>query len=119
MDQRAPTCRLHKKLLGSGPGYRCTDSGCLAEAAAKAPQPAVVAPAPKFEPVEAPCAGVKQVLNARSAGSGPGRMFTKTTGRAAGLRGGTARSKSLAPEQRQAIARRAASARWGGKGASS
>jgi hypothetical protein len=33
------------------------------------------------------------------------------------LRGGTARAQALAPEQRQDIARRAASARWGGKGA--
>ncbi len=67
------------------------------------------------EPVVAPRSGVKLVLNARSSGRGPGRMFTKTTGREAGLRGGTVRSQRLAPEQRQDIARRAASARWGGK----
>jgi hypothetical protein len=41
-------------------------------------------------------------------------MFTKVTGRTAGQRGGQARSKSLAPEKRQDIARRAAASRWGG-----
>ena len=82
-------------------------------AAAKTSSPE---PTPKLEPVEAPRAAAKQALNAR-VGRGPGRMFTKATGRAAGLRGGQARSKSLAPEKRQDIARRAAASRWGGKGA--
>jgi len=44
-------------------------------------------------------------------GRGAGRRFTRAT--AAGA--ASARSKSLAPEQRQAIARRGAAARWGGK----
>jgi hypothetical protein len=85
---------------------------CVVEARA-------AAPVTKLEPVEAPRAGVKQVLHARPAGRGPGLVFSEATGRAAGLRGGIARAKSLAPEKRQDIARRAASARWGGKGASS
>jgi hypothetical protein len=101
-------CELHRKLPGAGPGYRCFDHRCLAEAG-------VAASTRKIEAVEAPSAGVKQVLNARSAGRGPGRVFSEVTGRAAGLRGGTARAQALAPEQRQAIAHRAASVRWGGK----
>jgi hypothetical protein len=35
-----------------------------------------------------------------------------TLGRLGGLRGGKARAKKLSPEQRQEIAKRAASARW-------
>ena len=102
MDQRAPyLCSRHKKMDHDYPE-------CVAEARAAAP---VV----KLEAVEAPSAGVKQVLNARSAGRGPGRVFSEATGRAAGLRAGTARAKNLAPEQRQTIARRGAAARWGGK----
>jgi hypothetical protein len=104
VDQRAPHRCQHGHLNGLGP--QCY-SRCL--------QVVEPAPAPKFEAVEAPSAGVKQVLNARSAGRGPGRVFSEATGRAAGLRGGTARAKSLAPEQRQDIARRGATARWGGK----
>jgi hypothetical protein len=34
-------------------------------------------------------------------------------GRLGGLKGGKARANKLSPEQRQAIARRAAAARWG------
>ena len=35
-----------------------------------------------------------------------------TLGRRGGLRGGPARAEALSPEQRKAIARRAANARW-------
>jgi hypothetical protein len=44
-------CELHRKLPGTGPGYRCFDHRCLAEA--------VVAASAPFEAVEAPSAGVK------------------------------------------------------------
>lgn len=37
---------------------------------------------------------------------------TKTQGRPGGLKGGTARAKTLTPEQRTDIARVAATARW-------
>lgn len=102
-------------------GYRSLHSQKLADkATSQKPAGAQVSevsePASKVERAEVQRAGVKQVLNARS-GRGPGRMFTKATGRAAGQRGGRARSKNLAPEQRQDIARRAAASRWGGKGA--
>jgi hypothetical protein len=44
-------------------------------------------------------------------GRGAGRRFTKVTAAGAAV----ARAQALAPEQRQDIARRAASARWGRK----
>ena len=37
-------------------------------------------------------------------------------GRLGGLKGGSARAKSLTPERRQAIARKAAAKRWGKRG---
>jgi hypothetical protein len=105
MGQHAPyLCSRHKKMDHDYPE-------CVAEARA-------AAPVAKLELAEAPRAGVKHCLTpglAGQRGRGVGRTFTKATGRAAGLRGGTARAKSLAPEQRQDIARRGASARWGGK----
>jgi hypothetical protein len=40
-------------------------------------------------------------------------MSKKYAGRLGGLKGGQARAESLTPEQRKAIAQKAAEARWG------
>jgi hypothetical protein len=40
-------------------------------------------------------------------------MSKKYAGRLGGLKGGQARAESLTPEQRKAIAQKAAAARWG------
>lgn len=66
---------------------------------------------PKVRKAGASIPVLAQASPASPRGRGAGRRFTKAT--AAGA--ATARAKSLAPEQRQDIARRAASTRWGGR----
>jgi hypothetical protein len=41
------------------------------------------------------------------------KRHPKTRGRSGGLKGGTARATALTPEKRTAIAKKAASTRWG------
>ena len=43
------------------------------------------------------------------------KMSKKYAGRLGGLKGGHARAQSLSPEERAAIAKKAAEARWSGK----
>lgn len=43
----------------------------------------------------------------------PSKLSPKYAGRLGGLKGGRARAQSLSPEDRSAIAKKAAEARWG------
>ena len=109
--------------MGKSPGleYKSPNSQSIAARIRVAPAAAKsVAPAP-MPKVEAPkarkavAAGASMPALAQASkttsprGRGIGRRFTKATAVGAAV----ARAQPLAPEQRQDIARRAASARWG------
>ncbi len=117
----APVCSRHKKSMGEGPQCfsTCREEAEAAKAARLVVKPdhvvdqqVVIEPTTKVVPkaerlAQAPGASTDQPALRR--GRGAGRRFTKVTAAGAAV----ARAQALAPERRQAIARRAASARWG------
>jgi hypothetical protein len=89
----------------------CPHQKCSARrrASAEAVETVVAPKAERLAQASVPGASTDQPVLRR--GRGAGRRFTKVTAAGAAV----ARAQALAPERRQSIARRAASARWGGK----
>ena len=88
-----------------------TSISVRAHAASAATKPSPAAPQVERTDLAQASVNLAQASKTTPRGRGTGRRFTKATAAGAAV----ARAQRLAPEQRQEIARRAASARWGGK----
>jgi hypothetical protein len=105
MDQRAPyRCSRHKK-----PNHDHPECLVEREAASKSEPVVTVEIEPRVGASIPILAQASKIAPRR--GRGAGRRFTKTTAAGAAV----ARAQHLTPEQRQDIARRAASTRWGSR----